>query len=133
MRVRIRRFSGLRVLARPPHQGSRLSAVRWAQDHAVSEVLGLASFDEDDLYAALDDLCARQEKIERALYDQYQRRRGNQPPRLFLYDVTSSYLEGECNDVSLTVECQARRRWPSGRGRPQRFALRPLFPRCPYP
>src|SRR6202795_902157 len=87
------------VLARLPHQGSRLSAVRWAQDHAVSEVLGLATFDEDDLYAALDDLCARQEKSERALYQQYQRRCGTQPPRLFLYDVTSSYLEGECNEL----------------------------------
>jgi transposase len=87
------------VLARLPHQGSRLSAVRWAQDHAVSEVLGLDSFDEDDLYAALDDLWARQEKIERALYQQYQRRCGKQPPRLFLYDVTSSYLEGQCNEL----------------------------------
>jgi transposase len=87
------------VLARLPQQGSRLSALRWAQDHAVSEVLGLASFDEDDLYAALDDLCARQEKIERALYHQYQRRSGKQPPRLFLYDVTSSYLEGERNEL----------------------------------
>ena len=87
------------VLARLPQQGSRLSAVRWAQDHALSEVLGLASFDEDDLYAALDDLCARQEKIERTLYQQDQRRRGKQPPRLFLYDVTSSYLEGQCNEL----------------------------------
>jgi len=49
------------VLARVAHQGSRLSAVRWAKDHAVAEVLGLAPFDEDDLYAALDDLCGRQE------------------------------------------------------------------------
>ena len=87
------------VLARLPHQGSRLSAVRWAEDHAVNEVLGLTSFDEDDLYAALDDLCARQEKIERALYRRYQTRRGAQPPRLFLYDVTSSYLEGEKNEL----------------------------------
>ncbi len=87
------------VLARLAHQGSRLSAVRWAQDHAVSEVLGLAGFDEDDLYAALDDLCARQEKIELALYRLYQRRRGQQPPRLFLYDITSSYLEGEDNEL----------------------------------
>ena len=86
------------VLARLAHQGSRLSAVRWAQDHAVSEVLGLAQFDEDDLYAALDDLCARQEPIERALYRRYLRQRG-EPPRLFLYDVTSSYLEGECNQL----------------------------------
>src|SRR6516165_8382063 len=86
------------VLARLPHQGSRLSAVRWAQDHAVSEVLGLDSFDEDDLYAALDDLCSRQEKIERALFRLYLRQRAA-PPRLFLYDVTSSYLEGEQNEL----------------------------------
>ena len=31
------------VLARLPHQGSRLWAVRWAEDHAVNEVLGLTS------------------------------------------------------------------------------------------
>ena len=84
------------ILARVAHQGSRLSAVRWAEDHAVSEVLGLGSFDEDDLYAALDDLCARQEKIEQELFQIYLRRKGA-PPRLFLYDVTSSYLEGEHN------------------------------------
>jgi transposase len=86
------------VLARLAHQGSRLSAVRWSQDHAVSEVLGLTSFDEDELYAALDDLCARQEKIEQALYRRYLRRCG-EPPRLFLYDVTSSYFEGERNEL----------------------------------
>jgi transposase len=96
---RIAKLALFLILARVAHQGSRLSAVRWAQDHAVSEVLGLDSFDEDDLYAALDDLCARQEKIERALYHQYQRRSEKQPPRLFLYDVTSSYLEGECNEL----------------------------------
>jgi len=47
------------VFARVAHQGSRLSAVRWAEDHAIAEILGLNKFDEDDLYAALDDLCAR--------------------------------------------------------------------------
>src|SRR6266849_6917167 len=82
------------VLARLAHQGSRLSAVRWAQDHAVSEVLGLDSFDEDDLYAALDDLCARQKKIEQELLRIYLSRKGA-PPRLFLYGVTSRDLEGE--------------------------------------
>jgi transposase len=84
------------VLVRLAHQGSRLSAVRWAEDHAVGEVLGLGRFDEDDLYAALDDLCSRQEKIEQILYQRYLRRRAA-PPNLFLYDVTSSYLEGEHN------------------------------------
>jgi transposase len=84
------------VLARVTHQGSRLSAVRWAENHAVAEVLGLESFDEDDLYAALDDLCARQQTIEKTLYRRYLERRGA-PPALFLYDVTSSYLEGAHN------------------------------------
>jgi len=84
------------VLARVAHQGSRLSAVRWARDHAVAEVLGLTDFDENDLYEALDDLCARQEKIEKALWRNYLARCGT-PPALFLYDVTSSYLEGEQN------------------------------------
>src|SRR5450759_3914928 len=84
------------VLARVAHQGSRLSAVRWARDHAVAEVLGLTDFDENDLYEALDDLCARKEKIEKALWRNYLARCGT-PPALFLYDVTSSYLEGEHN------------------------------------
>ena len=49
------------VLARVAHQGSSLSATRWARDHAVAEVLGVGSFDEDDL-------CARQDKTEKALW-----------------------------------------------------------------
>ena len=59
-------------------------------------MLGLGAFDEDDLYVAPDDLCARQDRIEKALYRSYLKRRG-EPPALFLYDVTSSYLEGGHN------------------------------------
>jgi transposase len=95
-KTRLAKLALFLVLARVAHQGSRLSAVRWAEDHAVAEVLGLGSFDEDDLYAALDDLCLRQQRIEQALYRQYLKRRGS-PPTLFLYDVTSSYLEGQHN------------------------------------
>lgn len=94
------------VLARIGHRcafnscakGSRLSSVRWASDHAVAEVLGLGEFDEKDLYLALDDLCDRQEKIEKALFRRYIER-NTAPPSLVLYDVTSSYLEGECNEL----------------------------------
>jgi len=95
-KTRLAKLALLLVLARVAHQGSRLSAVRWAQDQAVAEVLGLGAFDEDDLYAALEDLCARQEPIEQALYRQYLKRCGA-PPTLFLYDLTSSYLEGQHN------------------------------------
>ena len=95
-KTRMGKLAAFLVLARLAHQGSRLSSVRWAEDHAVAEVLGLSAFDEDDLYAALDDLCTRQETIEQTLYQRYLRLRGA-PPALFLYDVTSSYLEGEHN------------------------------------
>lgn len=94
--TRLAKLALFLVLARVAHRGSRLSATRWAEDHAVSEVLGLDAFDEDNLYTALDDLSVRQEKIEQALYRRYLKHCGN-PPTLFLYDVTSSYLEGEHN------------------------------------
>jgi len=86
------------ILARIAHGGSRLSAVRWAKQHTVADVLALEEFDEDDLYAALDWLASQQERIERALYQAYVKEQG-QPPVLVLYDVTSSYFEGECNEL----------------------------------
>jgi hypothetical protein len=86
------------ILARIAHGGSRLSAVRWAQQHTVADVLGVDGLDEDELYAALDWLAGQQARIERELYQDYVKRQG-QPPVLVLYDVTSSYFEGECNEL----------------------------------
>jgi transposase len=51
-------------------------------------------FDENDLYANLTWLSEHQQTIENRLFAA---RRGQQKPELFLYDVTSSYLEGEEN------------------------------------
>jgi hypothetical protein len=83
------------VVARVLEQGSRLSAVRLAQVHAACDVLGIRrGFDENDLYANLTWLSEHQEGIEKRLFA---KRRGQQKPELFLYDVTSSYLEGEDN------------------------------------
>lgn len=83
------------VIARVMDQGSRLSATRLARSHAVGEVLGLARFDEDDLYANLDELCIKQSTIEDALFIHRKK-----AVHLFLYDVTSSYLEGEHNALA---------------------------------
>ena len=83
------------VIARVIDQGSRLSAVRLAQTHAACEVLHLSrGFDENDLYDNLTWLADHQVTIERGLFTT---RRGDHKPTLFLYDVTSSYLEGQCN------------------------------------
>jgi transposase len=87
------------VLARIAHGGSRLSAVRWAEQHAVNDILGLDEFDENDLYDALDWLEAEQTRIEKRLYEAYVTANG-EPPAIVLYDVTSSYFEGEQNELA---------------------------------
>lgn len=85
------------VIARLVDQGSRLSAVRFAQRHAVCEILGVEHLNEDDLYANLAWLAKNQEEIEKKLFSH---RYANTTPTLFLYDVTSSYLEGKCNELA---------------------------------
>jgi transposase len=82
------------VMSRLMDQRSRLSSVRLAERHGVCDILGLDAFHEDHLYANLAWLSEHQADIEKRLFkDRY----GSLPPRLFLYDVTSSYLEGTCN------------------------------------
>jgi hypothetical protein len=82
------------VMARIIDQGSRLSAVRLASYHGVCDILDLESFDEDSLYENLDWLSENQKRIEEQLFRESY---GEKPPVLYLYDVTSSYLEGETN------------------------------------
>ena len=85
------------VIARVIDQGSRLSAVRLAGSHSACDILGLEAFDEDDLYTNLDWLCQQQTAIENRLFKKLHTATS---PGLFLYDVTSSYLEGVCNELS---------------------------------
>jgi len=85
------------VVARVIDQGSRLSAVRLAMSHAACDVLGLDTFDEETLYENLDWLARAQAAIEDRLFAQ---RAKTTPVSLFLYDVTSSYLEGTHNALA---------------------------------
>ena len=91
------------VFARILEQGSRLSAVRLANAHAACDILELEAFDEDDLYANLDWLAEHQEQMEDHLF---RFRYGPQKPDLYLYDVTSSYLEGVCNALAAFGYCR---------------------------
>ncbi len=84
------------VMARLIDQGSRLSAVRLADEHAVCELLGIDDFSEDDLYESLDWLSENQDRIEKRLFKQTY---ADTIPTMYLYDVTSSYLEGEQNEL----------------------------------
>lgn len=84
------------VIARVIDHGSRLSAVRLASEHAGCGILDLESFNEDTLYKNLDWLHENQSSIEKRLF----RNRKVESSELFLYDVTSSYLEGEHNELA---------------------------------
>lgn len=92
--TRVQRLALFLIYARLSHQGSRLSATRYSEDHAVREILEAGSFDEDDLYAALEYLDTNQERIETALH------KPAPPGTLFLYDVTSVYFEGQDDELS---------------------------------
>lgn len=85
------------VIARVIDQGSRLSAVRLARAHGACDVLGVERFNEENLYQNLDWLCAHQAEIEDRLF---RSRATEASSGLFLYDVTSSYLEGEQNALA---------------------------------
>ncbi|MGH8700250.1 MAG: IS1634 family transposase [Burkholderiales bacterium] len=73
--------------------GSKLATARGLAEatrtSTLSPALKLPKVDEDDLYAALDWLLARQGAIEQALA-----RRHLLAGQLVLYDVTSTYFEG---------------------------------------
>jgi transposase len=86
------------VLARTIDQGSRLSAVRLATSHAACDVLALDPFNEDHLYPNLAWLAENQARIEQELFQSIH---PQGCPDLFLYDVTSSYLEGDHNALAL--------------------------------
>jgi transposase len=87
------------IFARIIAQGSRLSAVRLSAGHAIFDLLKLEAFTEDDLYNNLDWLSARQSEIEKKLF-QAKLASSQRPLNLFLYDVTSSYTEGDQNEYS---------------------------------
>jgi hypothetical protein len=96
------------ILARVAAQGSRLSAVRWATQHAVAETLGWKPCDADDLDEALDRLAEAQEAIADALYRRTVRQRGG-TPTVVLSDVPSSYLEGEPQALAACGESRDRK------------------------
>jgi DDE family transposase len=74
---------------------SKLAAARTLSPDTASsslgEALGLGPVADDELYAALDWLLARQPAIETALAKRHLRN-----GTLVLYDVSSSYMEGRC-------------------------------------
>jgi hypothetical protein len=77
------------LVARVCRPGSKLATTRWWADTTLAVDVGIERADTDDVYAAMDWLLDRQERIERQLADRHL-----QPGGLVLYDLSSSWLEG---------------------------------------
>ena len=81
------------IVARILDPDSKLATARGLAEatarDTLAETLGVGDTDEDDLYAAMDWLVARQEGIERRLAARHLT-----DGALVLYDLTSVYLEG---------------------------------------
>jgi hypothetical protein len=93
--TRSQRLTLFLIDARLAHRGSRWSAARWSEDHAVKQILQVGHCDEDDLYAALEDIEKRQATIEAALAPKPAEPKAR---ALDLYDVTRVYFEGQENE-----------------------------------
>jgi transposase len=79
---------------------SKAAMARWAQRQEIETVFGLEPerVNENALYNALDWLDEHQGAIEQRLFRN--RYGSDTTPNLFLYDVTSSYLEGMQNELA---------------------------------
>jgi len=80
-------------------QGSRnYLANQWSNIQAVESVFNLNKFNHNDLYKNLNWLSENQDKIEKKIFNF---RHDKKPLKeIFLYDVTSTYLEGNQNELS---------------------------------
>jgi transposase len=74
-----------RIIA--PH--TKLATTRWWHTTTLASDFGVSEANEDDLYAAMDWLLARQDTIQKKLAARHLSDGG-----LVLYDLTSSYFEG---------------------------------------
>ena len=86
----------LLVIGRILTQGSRRSLCEWVNNQELLAGLGIKDVKTDDLYKTLDWLAENQSKMEMKLFNS----REKKALSLYLYDVTSSYLEGDENELA---------------------------------
>ena len=84
-RERVLAMVAARIVA--PH--TKLATTRWWHTTTLATDFGVADANEDDLYAAMDWLLARQDAIQKKLAARHLSDGG-----LVLYDLSSSYFEG---------------------------------------
>jgi transposase len=97
LKKRARLLTEVMVLNRLVEPSSELAMVNWVQRTAMAELLraDLSTLNEDALYRNLDKLHPRRAFIEAELAAR-ERSLFNLEESVFLYDLTSTYFEGQC-------------------------------------
>ena len=89
----------IQIAGRIITQGSRhYLANEWQQHQAIDKIFKINNFNHNDLYENLSWLAENQRKIEQKIFNF--RKKDKSIKQIFLYDVTSSYLEGEHNELA---------------------------------
>ena len=83
------------VISRVVAPASKLSTLAWWADTTLGADLDVAGASTDGIYAAMDWLAGRQDAIEAKLAARHLAPEAN-PPRMALFDLSSSWLEGRC-------------------------------------
>ena len=83
------------IIARAIRPGSKLATSRWWADTTLGADLGIAGASTDEIYAAMDWLAARQDRIEATLAAKHLAPQAN-PHRLAMFDLSSSWMTGRC-------------------------------------
>src|SRR5690348_5566932 len=83
------------VISRVVAPASKLATLTWWADTTLGADLGIAGASTDEIYAAMDWLVHRQDAIEAELTRRHLGLDQN-PQRMALFDLSSSWLEGSC-------------------------------------
>ncbi len=83
------------IISRVVRPKPKLSTLSWWANTTLGSDLGVAEASTDEIYAAMDWLAARQDKIEKKLADKHLGPQAN-PSRMALFDLTSAWVTGRC-------------------------------------
>ncbi|HEV8563090.1 MAG TPA: IS1634 family transposase [Actinophytocola sp.] len=83
------------IVSRVVAPQSKLSTIRWWADTSLGVDLGIAAAHTDEVYAAMDWLLARQDRIEKKLAGRHLISGG-----MALFDLSSTWMEGHCCELS---------------------------------
>lgn len=87
------------IISRVVRPKSKLSTLAWWSNTTLGVDLGVADASTDEIYAAMDWLTGRQDRIEKKLAARHLAESVN-PARMALFDLTSSWVTGRCCELA---------------------------------